>query len=261
MFRSLFGVGRVLIAVVHLPPLPGSPLYGGDFSEVLDSALRDALAAEEGGADAVLVENFGDRPYPKRAPPETVAAMAVAVREVAGAVSIPVGVNVLRNDPVAALAVAHAAGGRFIRCNAYVDTIVADQGVIEPAAWELELVRSRLGRSVLVLADVHVKHAVTLGPPLEESARSAVERGMADALIVTGPGTGRPPDPERVRRVREAVPSAPVLVGSGVTPENAALLMRWADGAIVGTYLKREGRVDPERVRRVAEAVRGSRRS
>ena len=159
---------------------------------------------------------------PRRPPPETVAALAVAVRSVVDASSLPVGVNALRNDARAALGVAVAAGARFIRVNVHAGVAFSDQGMLEGRAWETLRLRRLLDVPVAVLADVHVKHAVP--PPgvgLEDAARDAWERGLADGLLCSGRATGSPTDPDHVRRVKAAVPDAPVWVASGVTPEGA----------------------------------------
>jgi membrane complex biogenesis BtpA family protein len=236
---------------------------------VLDWAERDARALAEGGADAVLVENFFDTPFAKDAvPAHTVAAMTRALLRVREAIGtdLPLGVNVLRNDARAALAIAHVCGARFIRINVFVGAAVTDQGLIEGAARSAVLYRRELGADVALWADVFVKHATQLGGAdgkltLEDAARDAVHRGMADALIVSGAATGTPTDPETVRRASDAVPGTPVLVGSGFDPVSApGLLGAGACGAIVGTSVKREGRVDqpvdPGRVRNLRAAMR-----
>ncbi|MCS7217197.1 MAG: BtpA/SgcQ family protein [Candidatus Bipolaricaulota bacterium] len=259
MWRELFPGKRPLIGVIHLPPLPGAPRSGGEPLEaILERALRDLSALEEGGADAAIVENFGDRPFAKTVDQATVAQMAVVVRELRRAARIPLGVNVLRSDGVAALSVAHAAGAAFIRVNVFSGVALTDQGLIEGCAREVLALRKRLGARVAVLADVHVKHAFHFGD-LADAARDAARNG-ADALIVTGRATGAAPDPADLRVAQEAS-GLPVLVGSGVTPENVGLYSA-ADGFIVGTWLKREGRVegpvDPARVRRLAQALRAA---
>jgi membrane complex biogenesis BtpA family protein len=253
---------KPLIGMVHLGPLPGSPRDAGDFEAVLRRAVADARALETGGMDAVMVENFHDAPFHKtNVPPHTVAAMTRAVLAVREAVSLPVGVNVLRNDACAALAVAHVCGARFIRCNVYVGAAVTDQGLIEGAAREVVACRRALGADVWIWADVGVKHAVPLGDTLlGQQARDAVERGLADALIVTGPATGTVTPLERVREVKEAVPGTPVLVGSGLNADNAAELLAPANGAIVGSSLKMNGDVsapvDEARVRALVQSAR-----
>lgn len=256
--EELFNVAKPIVGVVHLKPLPGSPAYRGGFEDVVDAALRDARSLVDGGADGVLVENYGDRPFRAgRVGVETAVAMAVVVREVAREVGVPVGVNVLRNDGPTAVAVASACGAKFVRVNVYVGAAATDQGVICGCANEVAEVRSRLRSDVRVMADVAVKHARQLAysSPREE-ALDAVERGMADALIVTGPRTGAPPSAEHVAEVKRAVPSTPVLVGSGLCPTNAEELMRVGDGGIVGTYFRGGSLESPVDVRRVAELMR-----
>ncbi|WP_226988638.1 BtpA/SgcQ family protein [Methanopyrus kandleri] len=251
-----------VVGVVHLPPLPGSP-RAKSIEEVVERARRDAARLEDGGVDAVLVENFGDTPYyPDDVPKITVACMTRAVAEVVDTVSVPVGVNVLRNDGVAAVDVCAATGASFIRVNAYVEAVATDQGVLQPVAHMVWREIDRLGVDVEVYADIRVKHGRPLDDrPVEEVARDAVERGLADAVIVTGSATGSPPRPEEVRKVARVVDR--VLVGSGVTPENAHVFLRaGAAGFIVGTYFKKNGITEnPVDVDRVRELVRFIRRS
>ncbi|MFO1009077.1 MAG: BtpA/SgcQ family protein [Planctomycetota bacterium] len=236
-----------LIGVVHLLPTPGAPRFAGSFEAVLAHARADARTLVEGGVDAVIVENFGDTPfYPGPVPAETIASLALAVaavRELAGA--RPVGVNVLRNDVRAALGIAAATGAAFVRVNVHTSAAVTDQGIVEGRAWETVRERGRIAPDVAILADAHVKHATPLSrEPLAESVHDLVLRAMADGVIVSGPATGRPPSAERVREAREAAGSVPVLVGSGLDARNARELLAHATGAIVGTALKHEGRVE-----------------
>ncbi|HZT42084.1 MAG TPA: BtpA/SgcQ family protein [Chthonomonadaceae bacterium] len=260
---SEFWERRPLVGMVHLPPLPGSPRDTGQGMEaILSRAVADAKALQAGGANAVLVENFFDVPFAKDAvPPHTIVAMTRAVQTVREAVSVPIGVNVLRNDARAALAIAHICGAQFVRVNVYVGAAVTDQGLIEGAARTAILYRKELGADVALWADVFVKHAAQLGTTtLEDAARDAVERGLADALIVSGAATGFPTPAEDVKRVKAAAPMVPVLVGSGFSIESAPALLAYADGAIVGTSLKRNGRVeepvDAERVRMLRDTMR-----
>ena len=247
-----------LVGVVHLLATPGSPGAAPfDGRALLARAEADARALAEGGADAILVENFGDAPFHRgRVPPETVAAMALAVAAVrAAAPRSPVGVNVLRNDARAALGLCAASGATFVRVNVHTGAAVTDQGLIEGRAAQTLRARMRLAPAVRILADVHVKHATPLGAEtLAQAAEDCARRGLADALVVSGSATGRAPDLERVRCVRTAAPGTPLLVGSGIDRDNAAELMRHADGAIVGTCLKEGGDVRAPVARgRVAE--------
>jgi hypothetical protein len=247
--------------MVHLRALPGAPLFGGSIDAVIDAALADARALAAGGADGFVVENFGDRPFMKnRVGPETIASMTRVVSEIAREVRLPFGVNVLRNDACGALAVAAAAGAAFIRVNVHAGAVVADQGIIEGEAGETMRRRTALCPAVLVFADHMVKHAVPLGSAGEmQSARDLRLRALADAVVVSGIETGAPADPARLRRLREAMPDVPLLVGSGLTAENAALFGD-ADAAIAGTSIKHDGGVeapvDRDRVARLVAAFR-----
>ncbi len=250
---------KLLIGVVHLRPLPGAPRWGGSLADVLAAAIADARAYERGGADALFIENFGDIPFTRGSVgPETVAAMSAAGCAVRAAVKLPLGFNVLRNDARAALALCAACGGSFVRVNVHSGAMVTDQGVIEGNAHETLRYRQRVAPGALILADVHVKHAVPLGNiPLEIAARDTVERGLADALIVSGTGTGVETDLDEVERVRRVCPHTPLLIGSGITAANAAAYLRHADAVIVGTSLKRGGDVrEAVDARRVAALAR-----
>ncbi len=256
-----FGVKPFVIGMVHVGPLPSTPLgSGASIDDIIEVAIRDARALEEGGVDGIMVENFYDAPYPKDvADPATVASMALITKEVVKSVSVPVGVNILRNCGLQALAVAHVCGASFIRVNALSETVVSDQGVLEPIAYELMRYRRYLGARVAVFADIHVKHAAPLAwRPPELVARETVERGGADAVIVSGARTGAPPDVKEVAAVRNVV-EVPVIIGSGVTPANAKELLSMADGAIVGTYFKEGNRVSTKRVEKLISIVRSLR--
>ncbi len=246
---------HALIGVIHLRPLPGSPQWSGDFSAVVKSAVADALAYERGGADVLVVENFGDIPFTRGAvPAETIASMAVAGAAVRAAVKLAVGFNVLRNDAAAALALCAACSGAFIRVNVHTGAMVTDQGLIEGNAFETIRLKQRLAPAAEIFADVLVKHACPLGDlPIEIAARDTIERGLADALIVSGTGTGVATEIEDVRRVRAACPKTPILLGSGVSAANVGGYLEFANGFIVGTSVKRGGNVaNPVDERRVA---------
>lgn len=255
-----------LIGVVHLPPLPGAPGWGGDLDFVLSRAVADAVAYVEAGFSAIVIENFGDTPFfPGAVPPETVAAMARAGSEIRARLGsgFPLGFNVLRNDADSALALCAACGGEFIRVNVHTGAMLTDQGVIEGRAAETLRKRAALGlaEAVSVFADVLVKHAAPLADlSIAQVARDTWFRGRADALIVTGAGTGEATPLEHLRAVREAVPDAPLFAGSGVTADSLAEILSIADGVIVGSALKAGGRldapVDPELAARFVDAAR-----
>lgn len=229
---------------------------------VLDRALEDARVLEAEGLDGLLVENFGDVPFfPGPVLPETLASMAVITGQVVQAASVPVGINVLRNDAAGALGVAVATGARFLRVNVHTGIMMTDQGLVEGRAHETLRRRRELDAPVALLADVLVKHAVPpAGLALEEAARDLWHRGLADGIVVSGDATGRATSREHLRRVRGALPpDARVWVGSGVTAETARSLLEEAHGLIVGSALQRKGRagggVERARVRRFMDAL------
>ena len=258
---KLFKVEKPVIGMVHLRPLPGSPGSPG-FKEVLKWALRDAEALVGGGVDGLLVENLGDAPfYPDKVPPHVVSCMSVVVWEVRKRFDVPVGVNVLRNDVESAVAIASATGAEFVRVNVHVGCVATDQGIIQGKAHLTMRYRELLGSRVKVFADIAVKHGKPLyDVSLTQLAKDTFYRGRADALIVTGPETGAEARVEDIVEVKQAVPEAPVFVGSGVTASNVRRYLRHADGVIVGTYLKRDGMitnpVDIDRVRLLIKAAR-----
>lgn len=252
-----------IIGMVHLDSLPGAPRFDGDREAIRRHALEDAKALAAGGVDGVIVENFGDAPfYPNDVPSHVVAEMTSLVGTVADAVDAPVGVNVLRNDAEAALSIAAATGASFVRVNVHAGARVTDQGVIEGRAHETLRLRERLDADVRILADVAVKHSEPLGAEnVRNETRDAVERGLADAVIVSGTGTGQPVPRDRLDAAASVAHECgiPVYVGSGVTHNTAEELLSIADGAIVGSALKTDGNahepVDQTRVDALIDAV------
>ncbi len=255
-----------LIGVIHLAPLPDSPRYAGDLFAVASSAAKDARALAEAGFDGIVVENFGDAPFlPGRVSPVTVAAMTTCALSVRSAShGLALGINVLRNDAEAALAVAIASASDFIRINVHTGARVTDQGIIEGRAHETVRLRRALGaKSVALFCDVDVKHSAPLGArDIGEEAHDLEARGLADAVLVTGSGTGRGVATDDLHAVLAAV-HAPVLVASGVTIETLNLV-RGAHGVIVGSCLREGGKaggpIDPTIAKQFAEAFRASRR-
>jgi hypothetical protein len=258
---------RGLIGVVHLLALPGDPAYaGGGFEAAYARARADAEALVSGGVNGLIVENFGSAPFVKgcagdRIPPHQAAALAL----VCGAckqLGVPVGVNCLRNDAYTALGIAAACGLDFIRVNVHSGAYVTDQGLIEgEAATTLRYREQVHARNVEIWADVLVKHARPLVPIDPESAtHDCLDRGLADAVVVTGAATGSPVDATLLARVRAAAGAHTVVIGSGLNPTNAMRLLSHADAAIVGTHFKRGGLlregVDVERVRELVSVCR-----
>lgn len=251
-----------LIGMIHLAALPGSPKATLALSACLDLALRDAEALQAGGVDGLIVENFNDVPFrPGAVEPYTVAAMTHICLKLREQTSCRLGVNVLRNDGRAALSIAAATGADFVRINVHTGAMLTDQGIITGTADETLRERKRLGAErVQIFADVLVKHAVPLGPlRIEDAVEDAIERGLADVVVVTGTATGKSTVPDDVQRAAAVAGSTPVYVGSGVSATNVSSLVPPAQGLIAGSWLKIDGDVrnpvDPERVRQLRKVL------
>lgn len=241
---DVFDTETPVIGMIHLPPLPSAPGYDGDRNAIRERLSQDATALEAGGVDGIMLENFGDTPfYPDRVPRHVVADITALAETLRKQVSIPFGVNILRNDVQSALGVAAATGGAFVRVNVHTGARLTDQGIVEGMAHETLRLRDRLDANIAILADIDVKHSAALAErTLEEIFGDLIERGGADGVVVSGTGTGAAVDTTVLDRVVECRDDhgfdVPILIGSGVTPETAPDLLAVADGAIVGTALK-----------------------
>jgi len=256
--------------MVHLGPLLDGN-QGPSIDDVEGRAVMDALILARAGFDAILIENFGDAPFlPGTVEPHTVASMTriiwsiqMALEESGACNPLPsLGVNVLRNDAISALGIAAATGIDFIRVNVHSGAMITDQGIIQGVAHQSVRYRDSVAPNCAIFADVQVKHAAPLAArPIEEEARELRHRGKADALVISGAGTGSATDPTHLEAVAKALPGCPLIVGSGVRPESLEALVPNARAMIVGTWIKEDGDVsnpvDPERcdilVRRVQE--------
>lgn len=251
-----------LIGVIHLLPLPGAPAGSPGFEAVMHRAVADAQTLVDGGIHCAILENFGDAPFcAGRVPPHVPAMMGVIGAQIRSQTGLDLGINVLRNDAHAALAVASACGASFVRVNVHVGAAWTDQGLIEGQAYDSLGYRRQLGCDVRIAADVLVKHAVPAGQcDLKEVAKETAYRGHADVLVVTGAHTGGVTSIDDIRVAKRAVPDRPVWVGSGVTPNSLPQLQEVADGVIVGTFLHRDSALahplDKVRVQTLVNALK-----
>lgn len=259
--KQIFNTDRPIIGVVHLLPLPTSARWGGSLNVIVERAEQEAVALISGGVDGIIVENFFDAPFPKsRVDPAVVSAMTTIVTRLQELVSVPIGINVLRNDSLSAMAIASCTGSAFIRVNVLSGVMATDQGLIEGCAHELLRYRRELGSDVKIMADVLVKHAQPLSASdLNYAVRETIERGLADAVILSGLATGDPPSLEDLKLAKAAAGDIPTLIGSGANFKNISSLIQFADGAIVSSSLKRQGKIensiDPIRVSQFVEAM------
>jgi len=262
--NQIFKTLNPVIGVVHLLPLPTSPRWGGDLKAVIDRAEQEATALASGGVHGIIVENFFDAPFPKNAvDPAVVSAMTLVVHQLKQMVTLPIGVNVLRNDARSALAIASCVNAQFIRVNVLTGVMATDQGLIEGQAHELLRYRRELGSDVKILADVLVKHARPLSSPnLTTAVQETIQRGLADGVILSGWATGSPPNLDDLELASTAAKGTPVFIGSGASWENIPQLIQAADGVIVSSSLKRRGQIeqpiDPNRVSQFVETMQRS---
>ncbi len=262
--KQTFKTANPIIGVVHLLPLPTSPRWGGSLRKVIDRAEQEAVALASGGVDGIIVENFFDAPFPKDCvDPAVVSAMSLVLHRLMHLVTLPIGINVLRNDAHSAMAIASCVQAHFIRVNVLTGVMATDQGLIEGQAHQLLRYRRELGSDVKILADVLVKHARPLGSPnLTTAVQETIERGLADGIILSGWATGSPPSLEDLELATAAANGTPVFIGSGASWENIPQLIQAADGVIVSSSLKRRGQIeqpiDPIRVSQFVEAMRRS---
>lgn len=264
---EIFQVKKPIIPTLHLLSLPGAPFYRGEsMDEILEYTMREVETLIECGVDGFIIENHGDIPFvkPDKFGYETVAAMAYLGAEIGKKVKAcgkVLGVNCLANAAIPALAIAKAIDARFVRINQFVNAYVANEGFIEGMAGEVLRYRSSIkGDDIAIFADAHVKHgshAIVADRSVEEQAKDSLFF-CADVLICTGNRTGDAPTDEELKNIK-VDPDVPVLVGSGITPENAERIMRTADGGIVASYFKKDGvwtnTVDRDRTMRFMEKM------
>jgi len=267
--QEIFGADKPIIGMVHLIPLPGAPgydFYGMD--AIIEKALADAKILEEGGVDGLMVENMWDHPYyvGEDVPPEEMTAQAVVAREVVKSTNLPTGINVIHNGGKITLSIAVASGAKFVRICLLAGARVWDTGEFNHGcAAELLRLRKHLGAEhIKIFADVDKKHSVPFPGIDLETHILWTERYLADALIVSGKLTGWAPELEKVKKAKGFARDTPVLVGSGTTAANVKDFLKYADGIIVGTDLKKEGvnenPVDISRVKKYMQAVRKARK-
>lgn len=259
-FTELFTNTKPVIGCIHLMALPGSPLYQGKMGPIYEKALQECELYHAHGVDGLIIENFGDKPFfPDALPSETIAALSAVGREIMLHTKIPVGINALRNDAKAALSIATAITAQFIRVNVHMHAYVSDQGILSGKAFDTLRLKKLLQSNVQIFADVHVKHAAPLAElSLEQACEDLCERGLVDALIVSGASTGKPLELSELK-IAKKVSNVPVLVGSGTTDENIEHLFPHTDGFIIGSYFKKEGiasnTIDPSRLSTLMKAV------
>jgi membrane complex biogenesis BtpA family protein len=262
MPSRLFKIDKPLIGMVHCKAFPGSPAYVKDsWKDVIQNTIKEANVLIEGGVDAILLENAGDVPFIRQEElgPETAALMAILVNKIRSRTELPLGVNIVANAAKVSLAAAVAGGADFIRVNQWVNAYISNEGLTNGMAGSVIRYRKLIdGENIAVLADVHVKHgshAIVSDRSISEQAVDA-EFYCADALVASGSRTGDPTNLEELNEIRNAS-KLPVFIGSGLTIENAEILIPNSDGAIVGFGLKNiptwDSDVDIKKVKQIKQ--------
>ncbi len=266
--KEIFQKPKPIIPTLHLLSLPGAPFYRGEsMDDLLEYTIKEVEILIECGVDGFIIENHGDVPFikPDKFGYETVAAMSyigAEIGKIAKKHDLPIGVNCLANAAIPALAIAKALDAKFVRINQFVNAYVANEGFVEGLAGEVLRYRSSIkGDNIAIFADAHVKHgshAIVSDRPIHEQAKDSLFF-CADVLICTGHRTGDAPTNEELKEIK-VEPDIPVIVGSGITPENVERIMKIADGGIVASYFKKDGvwtnTIDRDRTMRFMEKVR-----
>lgn len=260
-FHELFQIEKPIIAMAHMQPLPGSPLYDkrGGMAKIIDGVAADIEALQAGGVDAIMFGNEGDRPYLTKATPETLTAMTAVVTTVKGMIDRPWGVNYLW-DPLASVALAHATGARFVR-EVFTGVYDSDMGLWAPDAAGAVRLRANLDAAVQLFYNINAEFASPVGTRANAAkAQSAVFASLADGICVSGPMTGQSVEVSHLREVKDVLPHTPVIANTGVRLSNVDQILQVADAAIVGTSFKKDGdtwnAVDRERVSAFMDKVR-----
>ena len=264
--EDIFGVKKPVIAMCHLWPLPGDPYYdkASGMANVIAWAKKDLKALQDGGVDAVMFSNEFSMPYLTKVPTVTVAGMARVIGEIMDEIRVPFGVNVLW-DPSASLDLAVTTGAKFVR-EIFSGVYASDFGLWNPNCGEIVRHQHAISaEDVKLLFNIVPEAARYLGDrDVVEIARTTVFNHRPDALCVSGLTAGSQTDASVLRRVKDVVPETPVFANTGVRMENVQEQLGIADGAVVGTTFKYDGKfenhVDVSRVKAFMDKVKAFRK-
>lgn len=259
-FLELFNK-KPIIGMVHLLPLPSSPLFDGDLEKIERRAIKDAMALIDGGVDAFIIENFGDVPYDDTISLEAYSVMLSITNKIKQMTSIPFGLNIQFNCIEHEWSMAYASKADFIRVESFVENRIGTHGISYASAPKLMRMKQQYPSDCMIFSDINVKHTYPMAEiKIEDATHEAIEAGT-DAIIVTGKATGQNPKIEEVKELKERFINIPILVGSGVNINNVNDFLEYADGIIVGSSLKIEGDVykgiDSLRVKEFMDKVKG----
>lgn len=260
VFNNIFNDTKPVIGMIHLKPLPGSPLYDGDIEKIYKTACADLEALINGGINAVIIENFGDIPYSADNDLITFAAFTNLATRLREKCKLPMGINVQFNNYEAEWSIAYTCGFDFIRVEVFAENRMGPNGIFESCGPALMRLKGKYPKNIAILADVHVKHTFAMAEQPLDFTLSAIIEGGADALICTGITTGKSPDLDDVKEMKRLAGQFPVIIGSGVNENSIKAFMNVADGAIVGSSIKKENHVlnpvDQSRVKKLMAALK-----
>ncbi len=244
MQKKDFINSKLVIGMIHLDALPGTPKYSSNVKQIIANAIEEAETYKSAGLKAIMIENMHDVPYLNNSSgPEITSTMAIIAYEIKKKTNLIVGIQVLASANKEAIAIAHSANIDFIRAEGFVFAHVADEGLTESNAGDILRYRKQIGaESVLVFTDIkkkHSSHSITSDVSIVETAKAA-KFFLSDGIIVTGSSTGAEADVKELKAVKQNL-ELPIIIGSGVTAENIDKYYNLADAFIIGSYFKVDG--------------------
>lgn len=265
--KEVFGTEKPIIAMCHMQAMPGDPYYDSKkgMKEVLDKCRHDLHALQKGGVDAIMFSNEFSLPYLTKVRTETVAAMASVIGQLMDEIQVPFGVNCLW-DPMASLDLAVAVGAKFVR-EIFTGVYASDFGLWDTNCGEVVRHQRAIGADDVKLLFNIVPEAASYlaGRDVASIARTTVFNCHPDALCVSGATAGSATNPETLKTAKQAVGSTPVFANTGCKPETIEGLLDIADGAVVGTTFKVDGKfenlTDESRVKDFMDIVKNYRAS
>jgi len=240
---------KLVIGMIHLDALPGTPKHSGNINQIIEKAIAEADTYKSAGLKAIMIENMHDVPYLNNSSgPEITSTMAIIAYEIKKRTNLIVGIQVLASANKEAIAIAHSANLDFIRAEGFVFAHVADEGTTEANAGNILRYRKQIGAdNVMVFTDIkkkHSSHSITSDVSIVETAKAA-EFFLSDGIIVTGSSTGAEADIDELSAVK-LNSKLPIIIGSGVTAENIDRYYNLADAFIIGSYFKTNGNWENE---------------
>jgi hypothetical protein len=250
----------MLIGMVHLLPLPGSPYFNEDIDLIEQRALQDALTLQKAGFDGLIIENYGDQPFLiNKIPLEGLIAMARIISRITKEINLKVGINIEFNVWEKELIMAKVMNADFIRVEVFSEFRFHPSGIVWPSISEILRLRKNLkAESIKIFADFNVKNTFPILNINDESSLKIIDK-YADAIVYTGSKTGEAPNIDEILQIKERI-EKPLYIGSGVNENNIKSFLNIADGVIVGTSIKKENKtsnpVSFEKAKRLVEIIK-----